>query len=103
MVVEDTSVTSDGDILIMLVFGWLGYLMKKYRYEAAPLVLAFILGPLMETNLRRSLIISRGKFDMFLTRPISLTCLLIACLFLLFPLIPFMKKKKEKIIKEEMT
>ena len=91
------------DILIMLVFGWVGYLMKKYRYEAAPLILAFILGPLMETNLRRSLIISRGKFDIFVTRPISLVCLLVTCLFLLFPLIPFMRKRKDKIAKEEMT
>jgi putative tricarboxylic transport membrane protein len=57
------------DIYIMLIFGIMGYLMKKFEYEGAPLVLAFVLGPLMENNLRKSLIISQGDFSIFFTRP----------------------------------
>lgn len=94
--------SSVADIYIMLIFGCLGYLMKKYRYDAAPLMLAFILCPKMEMSLRQSLMISKGKFGIFvLHRPISLACLLLAALFLLLPLIPSLTRKKEKIIQEE--
>jgi putative tricarboxylic transport membrane protein len=86
------------DIVIMLICGWLGYLMKKYGYDGAPLILAFVLGPMIETNLRQALIISRGKFSIFVLHPISLICLLVAFLFLLLPLIPSLKKRREKII-----
>lgn len=89
------------DIVIMLIFGWLGYLMKKYGYDGAPLILAFVLGPMMEINLRQTLIISKGKFSIFVLHPISLVCLLVAFLFLLFPLIPFLNKRREKIILKE--
>jgi putative tricarboxylic transport membrane protein len=82
------------EIGVMLFFGALGYLMKKYDYEGAPLILAFVLGPMMETNLRQSLIISKGGFDIFFTRPISLVCLATAFLLLIFPLIPFPWKKR---------
>jgi len=82
------------EIGIMLFFGGLGYLMKKYDYEGAPLILAFVLGPMMETNLRQSLIISKGEFSIFLARPISLVCLITAFLLLVFPLIPFPWKKR---------
>jgi len=89
------------DIIIMLIFGGLGYLMKKYQYDGAPLVLAFILGPMMETALRQSLIVSRGSFSIFVSRPYSLISLLIALVFLLLPLIPFLRKKREKLVAEE--
>ena len=56
----------------MLIFGIVGYLMKKFDYEGAPLVLAFVLGPMMENNLRKSLIMSQGDFSIFFTRPVSL-------------------------------
>lgn len=83
-----------GDIIIMLVFGFLGYLMKKYEFEGAPLVLAFVLGPMLETNLRRALIISKGSFDIFFFRPISLICLLMAFFFILYPIIPLIRKRR---------
>jgi putative tricarboxylic transport membrane protein len=86
------------DILIMLIFGWLGYVMKKYGYDGAPLILALVLGPLMEINLRQALIISKGKFSIFVLHPISLVCLLVAILFLLSSLIPSLNKRREKII-----
>jgi putative tricarboxylic transport membrane protein len=81
-------------MLIMVIFGVVGYLMKKYGYEAGPLILAFILGPMLETALRQSLIISRGSFSIFVSRPIALASLLVALLFLMFPLIPILRKKR---------
>jgi putative tricarboxylic transport membrane protein len=59
------------DILTMIVFGVLGYLAEKYGFSPAPLVLAFVIGPLMETSVRQSLILSHGDFSIFVTRPIS--------------------------------
>jgi putative tricarboxylic transport membrane protein len=59
------------DIAVMTIFGLVGYLMKKFQYEGAPLLLAFVLGPMMEQALRQSLLISHGSFTIFFTRPIS--------------------------------
>jgi putative tricarboxylic transport membrane protein len=59
------------DILTMIVFGVVGYLAEKYGFSPAPLVLAFVIGPLMETSVRQSLILSHGDFSIFVTRPIS--------------------------------
>ena len=59
------------DIFIMLGFGLFGYVAEKFGYSLAPLVLAFVLGPLMETSLRQSLILSQGDFSTFVERPIS--------------------------------
>jgi len=91
------------DIYIMIAFGVVGYLMKKFEYEGAPLVLAFVLGPLFEVNLRKSLILSHGDFSIFVTRPISACCLLIALLLLVSSLIPALSKKREAIAKEETS
>jgi putative tricarboxylic transport membrane protein len=92
------------DVSLMIFFGGVGYLMRKFGYEAAPLVLAFVLGPLLEQNLRQSLLMSCGSFTIFFTRPISGVTMAIAFLLLLSNLIPFMKKRREKvedILKEE--
>jgi putative tricarboxylic transport membrane protein len=80
------------DVIIMAIFGLIGYLMKKLNYEAAPLVLALVLGPMMEKAFQRSLMISEGEFGMFFTRPISASFLIVAFLILLSPL--FLKKKR---------
>jgi putative tricarboxylic transport membrane protein len=85
------------DVLIMLFFGVLGYFMRKFGYDGAPLVLAFILAPMMETALRQSLIVSKGDFSIFITRSYSLIALATAIIFLLMPLIPFFRKKREKL------
>jgi len=85
------------DVFVMTVFGALGYLMRKFGYEAAPLVLAFVLGPMLENNLRKSLILSRGDFSIFFSRPISLVCLILAFLILLAPLLPSLSRKRETI------
>ncbi len=91
------------DIYIMVVFGIVGYLMKKFEYEGAPLVLAFVLGPLLENNLRKSLIMSQGDFSIFFIRPLSGICLLIAFFLLVSPLIPWMRKKRKEIPMEEIS
>lgn len=78
---------SSGDVFIMIVFGVVGYLIRKFGYEGAPLVLAIVLGPMLEEALRQSLIISRGEFAIFFTRPISAGLLLSALILLLLPLV----------------
>jgi putative tricarboxylic transport membrane protein len=75
-----------GDGFVMWVFGVLGYLMKKFDYEAAPLILALVIGPMMEEALRQSLILSAGSFTIFVDRPISAGFILSAALLLVLPL-----------------
>ena len=91
------------DIYVMIAFGVVGYLMKKFDYEGAPLVLAFVLGPLLENNLRKSLIMSQGDFSVFFTRPLAAASLLVALFLLVSPLIPWMGKKRREIPKDEVS
>ena len=74
------------DVFVTLVFGLVGYLLMRLNYNAAPVLLGFILGPMMEENLRRSLVISRGDLTVFLDRPVSVGLLLVCLLLLLMPL-----------------
>jgi len=89
------------DIYMTLLFGFLGYVFIKLKCEPAPLILAFVLGPLMEENLRRALLISRGDPTVFLTRPISLGFLIATCLFLLIVIIPAFRAKREEALQED--
>jgi putative tricarboxylic transport membrane protein len=73
------------DIYIMIIFGVLGYLFRKFEYEPAPLVLAFVLSPIMENAFRQSLIISGGDWSIFITRPISASFLITAAILLSSP------------------
>ncbi|OGK84662.1 MAG: transporter, partial [Candidatus Rokubacteria bacterium GWC2_70_16] len=91
------------DIYVMIAFGVVGYLMKKFAYEPAPLVLAFVLGPLLENNLRKSLILSQGDFALFFTRPISAVCLTLTLVLLVSPLVPQLGKKRQAIALEEVS
>jgi putative tricarboxylic transport membrane protein len=75
------------DIFVAIGFGVLGYFLKKFGYEAAPFVLAFVLGPLLETALRRSLILSNGSFLIFLQRPLSLCFLVVVIAVIILPII----------------
>jgi putative tricarboxylic transport membrane protein len=77
---------STTDIYIAVIFSVVGLLMKKFEFEPAPLVLAFVLGPLLETALRRSLILSDGSFLIFLQRPISAVLILFSMFVLVAPL-----------------
>jgi len=81
------------EIMIMILFGIVGFLMKKFEYEGAPLILAFVLSPLMENALRQSLIMSHGSFSIFFTRPIAVTFFLVALFLLISPQIPGFKKR----------
>ncbi len=92
---------SSFDLTVMILFGAVGYLMRKFRYEAAPLILAFVLGPLLEQNLRRSLLISHGSFLSFLARPISGVLLGFAFLLLVSTLVPYLKKQRKEYEKFE--
>jgi putative tricarboxylic transport membrane protein len=89
------------DVSVMVLFGFIGYLMRKFGYEAAPLVLAFVLGPMLENNLRKSLILSQGTFDIFVTRSISLACLVVAAVILIVPLVPALRRKRAEIPLDE--
>ncbi|MBA4392147.1 MAG: transporter, partial [Desulfobacca sp.] len=93
------------DVLIMLFFGIVGYLMKKFRYEAPPLVLAFVLGPMLEYYLKSSLMLSHGSFRIFFTRPISAVCLILALLLLFLPLLKTIRQKRIAVAEkaEEIT
>lgn len=85
------------DVVLMAGFGLVGYLLRKLDYEPAPLVLAFVLGPLLENALRQSLILSDGSFAIFISRPISAIALGI-CLFLIASAIsPRLRKTKKKL------
>jgi putative tricarboxylic transport membrane protein len=81
-----------GDVLLMLFFGIVGYLMRKFRYDAPPLVLALVLGSELESSLRQSLMLSRGDFAIFVTRPICLSFLIVAALLLVVPIITQRRK-----------
>src|SRR5690625_2855622 len=75
------------DVWVMFVSGIIGYLMLRYGFPASPVILALILGPIMESNMRRALVKSGGSFEVFFTRPISLTLLILAAITLFVPLI----------------
>ena len=75
------------DIVIMLVFGGVGYLMKKFDYEPVPLVLAFVLGRMVEESLRQSLVLSRGSLKILVTRPLAGAFLLAAFVLVLLPFV----------------
>jgi putative tricarboxylic transport membrane protein len=81
------------DVFIMIFFGVLGYLFYKINLPTAPLAFGLILGPVLEENLRRSLIISRGSWFIFLERPISLCLVVITLIVLLLPLIKFKNRQ----------
>ena len=89
------------DIHLMALFGLLGYVFYKLDCEAAPLLLGFILGPMMEEYLRRAMVLSRGDFSVFITRPISATLLLLAAVVLALVVLPAFRKTREEAFHEE--
>ena len=89
------------EIYLAAGFGLFGYYCYKWECEAAPLLLGFVLGPLMEENLRRAMLISRGDPVVFVTRPISAGMLGVALLLLVVILLPFIRKKREEVLIEE--
>jgi putative tricarboxylic transport membrane protein len=88
------------DVMQTAVFGVVGYIWVKLECEPAPLILGFILGPLMEENLRRAMLLSRGDPLVFFQRPISLTMLLIAAFLLVIVVAPTVRKKRDEAFVE---
>ncbi|MDX5630916.1 MULTISPECIES: tripartite tricarboxylate transporter permease [unclassified Brenneria] len=88
------------DLFLAALFALLGYTLAMLRFELAPLLLGFILGPMMEENLRRALIISRGDFGIFIHEPISLGLLIASALLLLITLAPVVRLGRDKIFSE---
>jgi putative tricarboxylic transport membrane protein len=82
------------DIIVMILFGVFGYLIKKKGYEAPPLILAFVLGPMLEVNLRRSLLISQGSFLIFITRPIALAAIIFSAVLVIWPVYQLFRKSR---------
>lgn len=89
------------DLYAVAFFGLIGYVLAKLRCEPAPLLLGFVLGPLLEEHLRRAMIMSRGDATTFVTRPISLTLLLLAVAVLVVVLLPSIRKKRDEVFVEE--
>jgi TctA family transporter len=89
------------DIWIVALFGLIGYIFIKLGCEPAPLLLGLILGPMMEEYLRRALLISRGDWSVFVTRPISASLLAVAVVLLVLVLMPSIKKKREEAFVED--
>ena len=92
---------SEFDVLLMALFGVLGYVFSKIECEPAPMLLAMILGPMMEEHLRRAMLLSRGDPTIFLRRPISLAILIVAAFALVAALLPAIRAKREEAFKEE--
>ena len=92
--------TNTFDLYAVAFFGLLGYLMTKLRCEPAPLLLGFVLGPLLEENLRRAMILSRGDASTFVTRPISLVLLLMALGVLVLVFMPQIRKRRDEVFTE---
>jgi TctA family transporter len=88
------------EVGMLLIFGVLGYVFLKWQCEPAPLLLAFVLGPLMEENLRRAMLLAKGNPVTFMTRPISLVLLLMAIGLLVLILLPNIRRTREVAFKE---
>jgi putative tricarboxylic transport membrane protein len=88
------------DVILAGVFGLVGYWLIKHDFEPAPLLLGMVLGPLMEENLRRALLISRGDWTVFLTRPLSAVLLAIAAFLLVLTVLPFLRSKRDEVFTE---
>jgi len=83
------------------LYGLVGYWLSKHDFEPAPMLLGMILGPLMEENLRRAMLLSRGDPTVFFTQPISAAFLIVAIVMLAIIAMPAIRKKREKVFVEQ--
>ena len=91
---------SPTDVIIAALFGVVGYWLTKHDFEAAPMLLAFVLGPLMEENLRRAMLIARGDVTVFFTRPISSVLLITAMILLVIAALPKIRRRRDEVFVE---
>jgi putative tricarboxylic transport membrane protein len=89
------------DVIIAALFGLVGYWLVKHDFEPAPMLLGFVLGPLMEENLRRAMLIARGDPTVFITRPISAGLIAVATILLIIALLPTIRKRRDEVFVEE--
>jgi putative tricarboxylic transport membrane protein len=92
---------SIAEVLVMAFFGAIGYAFRKLGCEPAPLLLGFILGPMMEVNLRRAMLIAKGDWMVFLTRPISLGLLIVSAILLLVMILPAVNRARNTAFQEQ--
>ncbi len=92
---------SSFDVYLALIAGLIGYILVKLDFELPPFVLGFILGPMLEENLRRALLISGGDLSIFVTRPISAVLLIIAVLTLIVVSLPGIAKRRKVLFRED--
>jgi len=88
------------DVMFIGLFGFVGYALIKFGFEPAPMLLGFVLGKLMEENLRRALIISRGSLETFIDHPISAGLLAVAAILLVIALLPSIRKGRDEVFTE---
>ena len=88
------------DVLFTAFFGLVGYVLMKFGFEPAPMLLGFVLGKLMEEKLRQALILSRGSFATFVDRPVSAGLLLVAAVLLVVALLPAIQKSRDEVFTE---
>ena len=81
-------------------FGLVGYWLIKHEFEPAPMLLGFVLGPLMEENLRRAMLIARGDVTVFFTRPISAGLLIVSIIMLVLAVLPMIRKRRDEVFVE---
>src|SRR5215470_15677716 len=89
------------DVVLTGIFGLVGYWLSKHEFEPAPMLLGFVLGPLMEENLRRAMLIARGDPSTFLTRPISGSLLALAAFLLIIAVLPTIARKRDEVFVED--
>jgi putative tricarboxylic transport membrane protein len=85
----------------MIVFGVVGYCLRRLGYEEAPMVLAFVLGPLLERSFRQSLIMSDGSFMIFLQKPLSAISLMVSALLIISSGFSYYQQTKEKMLVDQ--
>jgi TctA family transporter len=88
------------DVFMMALFGLIGYALIKLDFEPAPLLLGFVLGPMLEENLRRAMLLSRGSPSVFVTHPLSLALLVISLALLIIVVMPNIRAKREEAFSE---
>src|SRR5262249_47262100 len=89
------------DLYTVALFGVLGYILVRLQCEPAPLLLGFVLGPMLEEHLRRSMILSRGSPSIFIDRPVSAVLLVLALIMLVLAVLPAIAKKREVVFVED--
>jgi putative tricarboxylic transport membrane protein len=95
-----TTSNSGFDVFLLVIFGFVSYLFIKWKCEPAPLLLAFVLEPIIEQNFKRALQISYGDPAIFVSRPISLTLLIVGAILLALMLMPAIRRSREVAFQE---